>query len=172
MTKGWLFRCRPAHASEQCGEGRCSGSGLLYSPDGWSERARIPRWMRNWKHETDPARPPGLFPSGKLTDPSTVSGGAKVGRVGGRSLLTYSCESSTLRQSPRNTCFWIPSRTVVQMPWRAGCLESSGSSRYSPHFGRLESPINQIDESLFPGPRSTGYPSVPNCLRVMSLGYQ
>ena len=42
MTKGWLFQCRPAHASEQCGEGRCSGSGLLYSPDGWSERSRPP----------------------------------------------------------------------------------------------------------------------------------
>ena len=40
MTKGWLFQCRPAHASEQCGEGLCSGSGLLYSPDGWSERSR------------------------------------------------------------------------------------------------------------------------------------
>ena len=40
-------------------------------PAGGARGPGSPGWMRNWKHETDPAAGPGLFPSGKLTDPST-----------------------------------------------------------------------------------------------------
>ena len=44
------------------------------------------------------------------------------------------------------------------MLWRAGRLESSGSSSCSAHLGGLESPISQIAESLFPDSRRTGLP--------------
>ena len=39
------------------------------------------------------------------------------------------------------------------MLWRAGCLESNGSSKDFLQLGGLESPINQTEEFLFPDPR-------------------
>lgn len=55
------------------------------------------------------------------------------------------------------------------MLWRAGRLESSGSSSCSAHLGGLESPISQIDESLFPDSRRAGHLAVSACLLAMPL---